>query len=271
MRLGILLGVMVSAVLSLWGIEPAHSISEVNEFLKDSDSDTLVVWDVDMVLVHPKEPAFQMGNMGRHKQRFLNMFGPLDAEERAVTLCLISTEGDLELLNPEVIHVLEDLRQRQVPHIALTGCLTGPLANVDSLEDLRITQLEQLGVSFADVTPLKGEAVFNEMPLYRRSPVVYKQGIIFANGRTGPKGDALVCFLRRCKHPPTSILFIDDHLHYLEDVEEKLRAFDDTITYRGLHYLGAKHVDSSPVTEEEFSEMWNGLITHAQEICAEEN
>lgn len=49
-------------------ITEVDNMEEVFQFFKDADSNTLAIFDVDMVLVQPKDPAFQMANMKRYSR-----------------------------------------------------------------------------------------------------------------------------------------------------------------------------------------------------------
>lgn len=46
-------------------ITQVNDMQEVFNALSNADSNTLVIFDVDMVLIQPSDPAFQMANMKR--------------------------------------------------------------------------------------------------------------------------------------------------------------------------------------------------------------
>lgn len=61
--------------------------------------------------------------------------------------------------------------------------------------------------------------------------MIYK-GIIFSNESS--KGDALVAFLEHLNYVPTEIVFFDDVMENLVDVQQKLKA-NTNINFTGYH------------------------------------
>ncbi|MGE3954047.1 MAG: DUF2608 domain-containing protein [Parachlamydiales bacterium] len=234
-------------------------MEEVGAHLAGAGPETLVVWDVDLVLLHPVEPAYQMANIRKHIGVYKECFLSQPNEKQRLALSQIPFASPSQLIEPEVVAVFRWMRAENVPHIALTGCLTGPLGDCPAVEDHRLSELNRLGFSFSPL--LEGTVAFDELPLYRGQPILYKEGVIFANGEVPPKGAALIAFLERVGKCFERIVFIDDRLQYVRDVEEAVAAYDPTLCVEGIHYVGANHFPSPEVSSEDFVAKWEILLT----------
>ena len=102
---------IVLATLSFFSchaqIMQANTMEEVLELVKEVDakevnSKTLVIFDVDMVLVQPGEPAFQMANMKRFSPICKKIMKEIPAEKQMLFLSLMTTKYDPVLISDYV-------------------------------------------------------------------------------------------------------------------------------------------------------------------------
>ncbi|KKK55230.1 hypothetical protein LCGC14_3076640, partial [marine sediment metagenome] len=88
-----------------------------------------------------------------------------------------------------------------------------------------IKQLDSLKIDLSKTAPKKEN-------LYFKNGVLYKKGILFAKGIE--KGRVLDQFLKKINFKPKSVIFIDDKLKYLDEVEKFCKKLK--IKFLGLRY-----------------------------------
>ena len=88
-----------------------------------------------------------------------------------------------------------------------------------------IKQLDSLKIDLSRTAPKKET-------LYFENGVLYKKGILFAKGIE--KGRVLEQFLKRINFNPKSVVFIDDKLKHLDEVEKFCEK--SKIKFLGLRY-----------------------------------
>lgn len=113
-----------------------------------------------------------------------------------------------------------DLQKRNIPVMGLT---TQGLALATRTQ----VQLRTLNIDLTKTAPAKEDFYF-----INQHGVLYRDGILFTSGT--PKGPALLKFLSLANLKPTHILFINDKLSHLQDVEASLVAAN--IPFTGLRY-----------------------------------
>ncbi len=126
-----------------------NTMDEVFRHFKDADSKTLAVFDVDMVLIQPKEPAFQMANIKRHSLICKRVMQNIPEEKRMIFLSLMTTSCDSVLLDSRLPDLLSQLNQNLIPAMALTANLTGKFGPIENMETWRVAGLRQLGIDFS--------------------------------------------------------------------------------------------------------------------------
>jgi hypothetical protein len=260
--------VLVSAMLifSCYCNAQMTQVVDMEEILihfNESKTMTWGIFDIDMVLVQPSEPAFQMPNMKRHSAVSKRIIEEIPQGKKELFLSLMSIGSEPILIDAKVPAFLKELSARGIFLMALTANLTGELASVKSMEDWRVQGLQHLGIDFSNTAPHKGAIAFPTLPLYRGNSPVYKEGILFANGTSCSKGEVLTAFIKKVGSHPQKIIFIDDREENLHSVETALYQLDPSIEYLGVHYLGAKQYPSPLVTEEEFIAKWKQLVQAA--------
>ncbi len=102
---------------------------------------------------------------------------------------------------------------------------------------LTVTQLKALDInfSFPHLDTKK-----NSIP--RSNTHIYHSGIVF--GCEKGKGHALLDILKKAKYTPRRIIFIDDLLQNIKNVETALKKFDQTIDFTGIHYTHVATVNT---------------------------
>lgn len=202
---------MLNAVI----IETPNLVPLENE-IENLDEETLVVFDVDLTLIVPQDLVLR----GRDK------FWPLakqktsklqDGGERCLSLLLLQSKS--QLIDPKVLDLIEALKKKNVPVMALTAIPSGKFGLIPNVEDWRIQQLASLGLHFGSTAPYAEEIHFTEFQ-GKGNPPIFKQGVI-ASGRY-PKGKVLASFLRKIDWQPKRVIFIDDLINFVKSVETEM-------------------------------------------------
>lgn len=241
-------------------------MKEVFDHFKEADSKTLVIFDVDMVLIQPADPAFQMANMKRHSAISKRIMKEVPADKLMMFLSLMTTSSDSMLIDNETPQFLQQLIHKGVPTMALTANLTGAFGTIKSMEQWRINGLGKLGIDFGRKSPYQASLVFEDLATYRGNYTTYRNGILFVNGTNVTKGEAFLSFLKKTNLSFEKIIFIDDREDNLKSLEVSLQSLEKPIEYQGLHYLGALKYPSKEISEEEFESRWQKLAAEVREL-----
>lgn len=246
--------------------QEVEKMEEVFVYVNESNSDTLVIFDVDMVLVQPSSAAFQMANMKKHRSILKQIMQEVPKEKLMIFLSLATISCDPILLDQRLPEWLKQLMERGVPTMALTANLTGQLLAIQDMEKWRIGALRQLGIDFSLSSPNKERIIFSDLPSYRGNYSVYNEGILFVNGTACSKGEALVNFFHKANFFPKKVIFIDDREENLTSVREAISALNPAIEFKGIHFTGANDYPSEIIPEEQFETSWRKLAEMAKTI-----
>ena len=248
-------------------ITQINDMAEVFEYFREADSNTLAVFDVDMVLIQPSDPAFQMTNMKRFSPTCKKVMDSVPSEKRIIFLGLMTICSDSVLVDERTFpQYFSHLQGKNIPAIALTANLTGEFGHVKNMETMRINSLDKLGINFAATCPHKEPLLFKQLPTFRGNYTTYKNGMLFVNGVNCPKGDALLAFLEASRFVPKRIVFVDDREENLKNVEEAVQRLKQPVEYNGLLYTGAKNYPSEMISEEAFEARWKDLASKAMNL-----
>lgn len=247
-------------------IRQVSDMKEVFEYFTEADSKTLAIFDVDMVLVQPQDPAFQMANMKRFGAISKRIIKEVPTEKQMMFLSLMTISSDPVLIDDSTPQFLKQIIQRGIPVMALTANLTGSFGRIKNMEQWRVESLRRLGIDFSESAPYKAPLMFDNLASYRGYYSNYLNGILFVNGTVVSKGDAFLSFIEKTKLSPERIIFIDDREDNLKSLEAAIQKLDKPIEYHGLHYIGAQKYPSQMISEEEFETRWQKLASEAKEL-----
>ncbi|MBS0646642.1 MAG: DUF2608 domain-containing protein [Verrucomicrobia bacterium] len=238
------------------------TLEEAMQRFQQTDCHTLAIFDLDMVLIQPSDPAFQMPMICRYSAISKRVMQSLSADKKHIFLTLMTLGSNPMLIDPDAPSYLADLQNAKIPTIALTGNLTGQLQSID-LVPWKISHLCQLGLDFSHLNVLQGEYVFSNLAACRGNYPLYQNGVLFTNSLE--KGEVLVNFLKYTNLHIERVVFIDDREHNLKDVAAALLAYNPDILYEGLHYLGAcAYPCPTEISEQEFEKKWEDLAELAK-------
>lgn len=216
-------------------VNPVDSYEALKNHLFRLDTSSLVVLDVDEVLLTDQDailsPFGDSLKFQIHNEYFSQAKTDHERQKIADTLNLplfLSPKKLVEASWPEAISLL---LQKGVKVIALTSC---PVEDEDkkyNLERWRIEQLQSLGISFAASFP---DIHRFELPLKvknKKNPL-YSEGILFTGQFS--KAEVLSAFLDHMNWKPHKIIFVDNLLSNVQQMEIKL--IQKEIPHLGFHY-----------------------------------
>lgn len=238
-----------------------NKISEVLEFVKTvSDSKTLVVFDVDDVLITKSDLALRNPSLLTKKLLWnypLKIFNVYKLCEKIAidsTSKLMEDEKTLELIN--------FLEESQIKTIALTHCPHNEINNYnlyDNFADWRYNDLKNLGIDFAklsqnveDLTLDNGSRISNGI-LFAHNSSLLGGGLLAKLFGRLDKGKCLEELFNKIelKQDISKVVFIDDLETNVLAVESFCKRND--IEFHGVNYRQKlDFVDQ--VTDEEFCE-----------------
>lgn len=243
-----------------------NDMEQIFEYFKDANAKTLAVFDVDMVLIQPSDPAFQIANMKRFSDTAKRIMKQVPAEKQMIFLSLMTISSDPMLVDLRILEFLQKLSQNGVMAMALTANLTGEFGNVKNMEQTRIDNLKKLGIDFSESIPYQVPFAFEDLPKYRGNYSTYRDGILFVNGTVTSKGDALLAFLKKSNLSLNKIIFIDDREDNLKSVESAIQKAELPIEYQGIHFTGANKYPSEEISEDVFESKWQKIASNVKEL-----
>lgn len=235
---------LLLVLLCMSGYCSAETIKTINieiikKHVKDEDTDTLVVFDVDDVLMHPYDQILQMQNKAYLEGLQRELEKRIGSKNAETLYSIIFLERQNGPVDDRMRDLIINLQSKQISVLALTNCFTGTFGNIPSMEDWRLSELSRLGYHFekswSDVPP----TVFSDLvpsgrdQSFGNSPLpMFKDGVVFTSAVS--KGKALKAFLLHVRRLPKLIIFIDDKKKHLASVEKMAKSL-------GIRFIGIEY------------------------------
>ncbi len=217
----------------------ANDIKGIEETLASINQDTLVIFDVDDVLIMPKDQILQ----SHHRSYLHKLEKALAKQEKEVELFwgVILSQRQSILVDKRMPQILNELHSKGIKVLALTHAMTGKLGGIPSMKDWRYNELIHHGYDFEKSWQGVKENTFsglekseNRLSKDVSSPPMFFKGIIFTEI---DKGEALAAFLSHYKLKFKKIIFIDDKKKNLAAVERIASKLN--IAFVGIEYTAA--------------------------------
>jgi len=195
-------------------------IKNIKEIKKHLNKYELVLFDLDNTIM---EPIQELGSDQWFNYQFKKYENSgLDRNVALDTALLdwyeIQAITKVKFVEKDIKTILDNLHKKNTLVMGLT-------TRDHSFSLAAIKQLDSLKIDLSKTAPKKET-------FYFENGVLYKKGILFAKGIE--KGKVLAQFLKKIKFMPKSIVFIDDKLKHLDEVEKFCDKFK--IKFLGLRY-----------------------------------
>jgi len=268
---------MIILLCMLWSclVLPLHSSSvvvtnsieditkKIEKYLIGNKPDEiLVVFDVNMTLIRPQNPAATKASIKRFRPLFTSTYRKLSPNEQITLINLPTKTGQQELVSPELPKFIGHYQAKGVKFIALTSSLTGALGDIKNIEAYYFQLLKKLGVDFSTSFPSMQESMqFKNFSAYRDTYPSFYKGILFANiSHEGPtKGQVLVEFLKTLPTQPKVIILVDDQREGSMDTAANVSHNFPNAKVKTFQYNQAILSSERTATAEEFSSYWKNI------------
>lgn len=218
----ILLILSFSPTLTFSAIIELASMESILPHLKE---DTLCIFDIDNTIMRPTQ---QLGSDEWFEWRIRDYEQKGMESKTALKHALsdwmsIQNVTRVMPVEPSSIDIIQGLQTRGY-------CIMGLTTRGLGLSTRTIEQLEILGLSLNLTSPSS-----HELFLMNERGVLYREGILFTAATH--KGKALIKFLHLLGMKPRHIVFINDKLSHLQEMQESCDSFD--IDFLGIRYAGS--------------------------------
>jgi|GEM_PF-1661313 phosphoglycolate phosphatase-like HAD superfamily hydrolase len=224
----------------------ANTLCEVYDDLLPEDHQSWLLLDVDGTLIHPKDSVFRAPKELNPFPEIIDDFknqakksGPEQTQLFQQFLGAFRLHRDVELVDPLWLEILKQYQESEQTVLALTKMDTGSFGSIESVEEWRLTELNNLGVSFYPNTPRdKAEILIEEKHV--NAATLY-QGALFTGGHS--KSQTLDALIQRRNTKPEKIRFVDDRLEQILDLQTYCES--QNILFKGFHFLQASNLPHS--------------------------
>lgn len=215
-------------------ITPIQSFNDIRSELDKVDQDTLVIFDVDDVLLTYHDMVLRPCGA-----RFRpDSWKDIDPKEIPQLISIMLNEGKIILVEPTTPHIVNKLRNQGAKIMALTAARTGKFGVIKNAEDWRLTILKGFDLDFSKSSPATQLIYFDDGAKKENDYSVFKDGILFLGDEKNTKGALLVQFLDKLQWKPKRVIFFDDKMSHLKSVETALN--EAKIPFQGYHYQGVE-------------------------------
>lgn len=227
-------------------IKEVYDLNGIKEIINNigENKEVLTIFDVDDVLIMPRpEDDFRHPYRIELFKLIIEQIADNSSDLEMLQSVLIANRQQI-LIDHEIIKVFEQLRTSNVHTIALTAMGTGKFGIIPSMEEIRVKELLQLGISFIPLAPLQGKNLFEDLKNVPKFLVEPKgtpsldSGIIFTAGID--KAVTLEYIFKAYDYFPRTIIFVDDLLYNLESLQQLANKLN--INFCGFYYKAASLV-----------------------------
>lgn len=248
------------------------SFSQIQRHLKPFESEDLVVLDVDEVLMTDQD-AILAPEADQLKRNLFNHYlekaqTDLEQEKTLKMLSIPYLKSKKLPVEKEFSSWIDSLKKQGVKVIALTSYPTKGFGYIEDGVKERQKHLRAVQIHLSDPFQLKKNQ-YVELPLSSKKMArpIYHEGILFANGHS--KAEVLAHFLKMVRYKPRKIIFIDNMIQNVLNMEEKLNRLNlehDCFQYRYTEKYPHSKVDAK-LAEKQFEYLFEtGIWLSDQEM-----
>ncbi len=214
----------------------APTLAPFEEALEHLQEGSLVVFDVDDVLITCTDPTLQELNKSRLENVCNAMAQKVSFEEYVRLYSIAMKSREIEVIDQRIFDLLHDLSERNIHAIALTHMRTGRFGVIEKMEDWRVLELDKLGIDFKKMSPFSSERTLEDLKGPSGTLPNIKDGVIFT--AEIEKGKVLAEAFKFLPRKPSKVIFIDDRMDNLESVEKLCE--EQGIIFQGFQYTAAQ-------------------------------
>jgi hypothetical protein len=246
-------------------IHEVATMHEVKSYFEEAPSKTLGVFDIDETLTLPSESAFQRPNLEEHRDLIKKLMKDLSKEEQFLLLNTMIATIPSSLIEEKTPEILAELQKKNIKLIALTAASSGSAAEI-YIPDRRYEELKKHEIDFSSSFPNVEAIEFTDLKQNYGSYPLFTKGILLVNGdarkdnELNSKASVLIRFFDKTDWTPKKIIFVDDKIEHLQEMERALKERHPKISFVGLHYTGAHSWPTEMLLPVDMKNQWNALI-----------
>jgi hypothetical protein len=111
------------------------NVEIIKKHVENKDTDTLVVFDVDDVLMHPYDQILQIQNKAYLEGLQSALEKRIGVKNAQTLFSIIFLERQNGPVDDRMRALITNLQNKGMPVLALTNCFTGSFGNIPSMED----------------------------------------------------------------------------------------------------------------------------------------
>lgn len=235
---------MLACSIAFAEIRQVSQLFYVQQELEKSDKDTLVIFDVDLTLIEPRDQIFSHSSLDEFAKVNDLLKSRHTEDEIEGLLSIVWATAPAQTVESDTLAIFKSIQDRYPNVMFLTAMNSGRYGKISKQEDWRIEELTRLGFNLNSTLP---KASTEQLKPYlsaikaEHSPLC-KKGILFSSFLD--KGDVLKAYLRHIGFKPRKIVFVDD---LRKNVESLAKYCDENnIVYVGFEYTAWKHRIATP-------------------------
>lgn len=210
-----------------------NDINQLEPILAKATPDTLVIFDVDEVLLYPTNivqlqiaSPFWEASMADIEKR-------LGKSKRDLLHSIMLLQSKWKLTDKEIPDLIKMLQIKNIRVLALTSFRRGKMGMIPSLEDWRKIQLKKHNIDFSATTGISKDSFEVQLAndAFTEKKPVYKNGIIYTDLHS--KNEVLSAFFEQTYLKPKEIIFIDDRSSNVEAIGNFCKMLN--ISFIGIH------------------------------------
>lgn len=217
-------------------IHTIESFSDAMPYLQDCTAQTLILFDIDDVLINPVDMLARSSTVPalftiKALLRFPHLVLRKHWENYYSTMW---QQGRWYVIEPMVVDIIKMLKQQSCVVLALSSMETGKFGCIASFPQWRFHLLKKHGFEWTDTL---ANVVFTSLPAYRQNfPELYN-GILCCNQQS--KGAVVSALLDFYAYKPSKIIFFEDQKSNLSSVAQIARKRN--IPFIGFLYTRGKN------------------------------
>ena len=201
--------------------------------ISEASDESLVLFDVDDVLIAPTDEF----NFRSEIRKTLKNELAQDKEKKEIQEIFSDffLKRKVQLVNKNMPSLLAYLKNKRIPASALSAWWTNQFGKINEMEHQRLKELNHVGISFVDISPFNKDIDFTSHKNEKGGTPMIISGVILT--ALADKGEILGLALNQTKSKFKKIIFIDDQMKYLHEVEKFCN--EKGIEFLGIHYTEA--------------------------------
>lgn len=252
-------------------LSPRTAEQKIIEHLDKTTKKTLIIIDIDYLLLHPQNPMFQMGSLKHHNKAVEWSLNRLSNAEQDIFVNFMLSKEPSDVLSPLIVKKIKNLVKNKRTVLGISAELTQPLS-YPKWGSISMTQEKLKKLKLHDIAfyPRTQHFVLHELPEHKNGYPEFQNGVIFTNGERVSHGDLLKVFIPifSCQNTYDTVLYIGDKLANCKKVDEKLREIERP-KFKKVTVIHFDKADAFPMNQEEAVPFERNLIDYIKKNITE--